>query len=71
MVEELGHDYLTERVVIALLPEYPLKISVVRKRVEAVEEAMEGRHWVGIGTASGRQVVVEDLEQQIKDYEIS
>ncbi len=28
---------------------------------------MEGRHGVGVGTAAGRQVIVEDLERRIKD----
>jgi len=41
--------------------------SVVWKGVKAAEEAMEGRHGVGVGTAAGRQVIVEDLERRIKD----
>ena len=32
---------------------------------------MEGQHGVGVGTASGRQVVVKDLERRIKDSKFS
>ncbi|KAI0261731.1 histone acetyltransferases subunit 3-domain-containing protein [Gloeopeniophorella convolvens] len=63
-VEERGHGPLTERLVSALLP---VEDSVVWKGVKAAEEAMEGRHGVGVGTAAGRQVIVEDLERRIKD----
>ncbi|KAI9453740.1 histone acetyltransferases subunit 3-domain-containing protein [Russula earlei] len=62
--EERGHGPLTERLVSALLP---VEDSVVWKGVKAAEEAMEGRHGVGVGTAAGRQVIVEDLERRIKD----
>ncbi|KAN0141056.1 Histone acetyltransferases subunit 3 domain containing protein [Lactarius tabidus] len=64
LVEERGHGPLTERLVSALLP---VEDSVVWKGVKAAEEAMEGRHGVGVGTAAGRQVIVEDLERRIKD----
>ncbi|KAI0303296.1 histone acetyltransferases subunit 3-domain-containing protein [Multifurca ochricompacta] len=64
LVEERGHGPLTERLVSALLP---IEDSVVWKGVKAAEEAMEGRHGVGVGTAAGRQVIVEDLERRIKD----
>ncbi|KAF8262757.1 histone acetyltransferases subunit 3-domain-containing protein [Lactarius quietus] len=64
LIEERGHGPLTERLVSALLP---VEDSVVWKGVKAAEEAMEGRHGVGVGTAAGRQVIVEDLERRIKD----
>jgi len=64
LVEERGHGPLTERLVSALLP---VEDSVVWKGVKAAEEAMEGRHGVGVGTAAGRHVIVEDLERRIKD----
>lgn len=62
-VEERGHGPLTERLVSALLPVE----DSVWKGVKAAEEAMEGRHGVGAGSAAGRQVIVEDLEKRIKD----
>lgn len=55
---------MTERLVSALLP---VEDSVVWKGVKAAEEAMEGRHGVGVGNAAGRQVIVEDLEKRIRD----
>ncbi|KAI0042838.1 hypothetical protein FA95DRAFT_1563903 [Auriscalpium vulgare] len=64
LTEERGHGPLTERLVSALLP---AEDSVVWKGVKAAEEAMEGRHGVGVGTAAGRQVIVEDLERRIRD----
>jgi len=64
LAEERGHGPLTERLVSALLP---VEDSVVWKGVKAAEEAMEGRHGVGAGSAAGRQVIVEDLEKRIKD----
>jgi transcriptional adapter 3 len=64
LAEERGHGPLTERLVSALLP---AEDSVVWKGVKAAEEAMEGRHGVGVGTAAGRHVIVEDLERRIKD----
>ncbi|KAI0062017.1 hypothetical protein BV25DRAFT_685672 [Artomyces pyxidatus] len=64
LTEERGHGPITERLVSALLPD---ESSVVWKGVKAAEEAMEGRHGVGVGNAAGRQVIVEDLERRIKD----
>ncbi|KAA1477670.1 hypothetical protein DENSPDRAFT_844851 [Dentipellis sp. KUC8613] len=64
LVEEKGHGSVTERLVSALLP---VEESVVWKGVKAAEEAMEGRHGVGAGSAAGRQVIVEDLEKRIRD----
>ena len=63
MEEELGHGPLTERLVSALLPVE----DGVWKGVKAAEEAMEGRHGVGVGNAGARQVIVEDLERRIRD----
>ena len=62
--KERGHGSLTECLVSALLP---VEDSVVWKGVKAAEEAVEGRHGVGVGTAAGRQVIVKDLERRIKD----
>lgn len=61
--EEHGHGPLTERLVSALLPIE----DGVWKGVKAAEEAMEGRHGVGVGNAGARQVIVEDLERRIRD----
>ncbi|THH13094.1 hypothetical protein EW146_g7092 [Bondarzewia mesenterica] len=63
LVEERGHGPMTERLISALLPVE----DSVWKGVKAAEEAMEGRHGVGVGSAAGRQVIVEDLEKRIKD----
>ncbi|VDB84513.1 unnamed protein product [Peniophora sp. CBMAI 1063] len=61
--EELGHGPLTERLVSALLP----NDDGNWKSVKAAEEAMGGRHGVGVGNAGTRQVIVEDLERRIRD----
>ena len=68
LVEERGHGLLTERVLRALLP---IDDSVVWKGVKAAKEAIEKRHGVGVGTVSGRQVVMEYPKRSIKDSEIS
>ena len=64
VVEDRGHGPLTERLVSALLP---VEDAAGWKGVKAAEEAMEGRHGVGVGNAAGRQVIVEDLEKRIRD----
>ncbi|KZV72476.1 hypothetical protein PENSPDRAFT_649751 [Peniophora sp. CONT] len=61
--EDLGHGPLTERLVSALLP----NDDGNWKSVKAAEEAMGGRHGVGVGNAGTRQVIVEDLERRIRD----
>ena len=67
-VEERGHGLLTERVISALLP---IDDSVMWKGVKAAKEVIERQHGVGVGTVSGRQVIIKYLKRWIKDSEIS
>ena len=58
----------------ALLVSYsllPVEGSVVWKDVKATKAAIERRHAIGVGTASGRQVVMEDLRRRIWESKAS